>query len=140
MNNGLGDGVYMIAFTNEQYLTAPDRMPGVPLMLLPTDHEAGEQRWQVERTADGTHTIRIAGSNLFVSFDGEPDMHELVLLQERPRDWQILPTAEPDTHSVAVPNSDFRLGMSLLRIYPPRVALAPNYGDPYQAWFFKRIG
>lgn len=89
----------------------------------------------------GMYTIKATGdAGLYVGFDGEPDMHELALLLPEPRQWKPLPGAEPDTFSVAVPDAPMRLGLSLLRIYPPRIALAPEYGDPYQAWMFKNIG
>jgi hypothetical protein len=135
----LPDGIYQIAFTGEQLLSAPEIGPGAPLMLLP-DGGPGVQEWEVLRADDDTYTISARGARLYVSYDGEPDMHELAILLPERRSWRLLPGAEPDTYSVNVLDAPMRLGLSLLRIFPPRVALAPEYGDPYQAWTFKNIG
>jgi hypothetical protein len=133
------DGIYRIAFTHEQYLTASDNQPGTPLLLLPPGQTPGEQRWRIERNGDAC-AIRAAELSLYVGFDGDPDMHEMAILQPRPRLWRLEPGGESDTYSIGVPDTDpqLRLGMSLLRIFPPRVALAPAYGDMYQAWTLQK--
>ncbi|MGV9777723.1 hypothetical protein [Streptosporangium sp. NPDC003464] len=133
----ISDGVYRIQFTSEQLLTAPGNAPGAPICLLCPDPDL-TQTWQVRSVGDGRHTIRAADSQLYLSFDGEPDMHETALTQTEPRPWKLRPTQEADSFAIAVPDTDMRLGLSLLRIFPPRVALAPDYGDPYQAWTFTK--
>ncbi len=128
----VADGVYRIEFTYEQVLTAIDARPGGRLVLLPPG--AAPQDWDVRNVDGDAYTICLSGHPLFVSFDGAPDMHELALLQSERRLWQLVPGGEPGAFRIAVPDADMNLGMSLLRIYPPFIALAPNYGDPYQAW------
>ncbi|MER5755151.1 hypothetical protein [Streptomyces sp. NPDC002088] len=134
----LPNGLYQIAFTQEQLLTAIELRPGAPLVILPPDGDLA-QTWQVSSNGNGGHTISLPGTPSQVSYDGEPDMHELAILEPAPREWTLLPGAERDTYFISVPNAPMRLGMSLLRIYPPRVALAPEYGDPYQAWTFRNV-
>ncbi|MFD9320651.1 hypothetical protein ACFWDQ_23750 [Streptomyces sp. NPDC060053] len=135
----LADGIYQIAFTDEQLLTAPEPRPGVPLFLLPRGE--GLQEWQVSSNGkgNGNRVITIPEAPAHVSYDGEPDMHELALVLPEPREWNVVPAAKPDTYFINVTDAPMRLGLSLLRIFPPRVALAPEYGDPYQAWTFRKI-
>ena len=137
---GISEGVYQIEFTGHQLLSAPRPGPGDPLMLLPPGE--GTQEWRVRSDGNGGHTITASDAHLelFVSYDGEPDMHELTMLLPESRSWNLLPGSEPDTYAIGVPNAEMRLGLSLLRIFPPRVALAPDYGDPYQAWTFRKVG
>ncbi|MFD7937196.1 hypothetical protein ACFV4T_22150 [Streptomyces sp. NPDC059755] len=135
----LTNGLYQILFTNEQLLTAPDARPNAPLMLLP--QEGGlHQEWKVTSKGGDAYTISLPDGLMHVSYDGEPDMHEPALLRVEPREWNLIPGQEPDTYQIAVVDAPMRLGLSLLRIYPPRIALAPVYGDQYQAWIFKNIG
>ncbi|NUJ99768.1 hypothetical protein HRW23_23520 [Streptomyces lunaelactis] len=135
---GLPNGRYRIAFTNEQFLTAVEQGPGAPLMLLPPGSGLSEE-WEVRGNGNGTHTVRIPDVDAYVSFDGEPDMHEPALILPESREWRLIPGMEPGTYFIGVTDAPMRLGLSLLRIYPPRVALAPEYGDPYQAWTFQRV-
>ncbi|GCB48178.1 RICIN domain-containing protein [Streptomyces sp. NL15-2K] len=141
MAPGIPDGLYRINFTNEQLLTALEPAPGAPLVLLPRGN-GDTQEWRVRSDGNGLHTITAANAHLdlTVSYDGEPDMHEPALLLPDRRSWNLLPGNDPDTYLIGVPNAPMRLGMSLLRIFPPRVALAPEYGDPYQAWIFEKVG
>ncbi|WP_416976319.1 hypothetical protein [Streptomyces sp. T028] len=134
------DGLYQIAFTDEQLLTALGPEPGAPLALLPEGQ--GLQEWQVRSDGNSGHMISSISTHLplFVSYEGEPDLHELTMLRADERTWDLLPSAEPNSFRIGVPNAPMRLGMSLLRIFPPRVALAPEYGDPYQAWTFRKVG
>ncbi|MER5326960.1 hypothetical protein [Streptosporangium roseum] len=133
----ISDGAYRIHFTPEQLLTTSDTAPGVHIHLWPPDPDL-TQTWQVRSIDDGTHTIRAADSQLYLSFDGDPDMHVLALGKTEARSWKLRPGKEYDSFAITVPDTDMRLGLSLLKIYPPRVALAPNYGDPYQAWTFTK--
>ncbi|MCJ1678564.1 hypothetical protein MTF65_14635 [Streptomyces sp. APSN-46.1] len=133
----LPKGLYRIVFTHEQLLTTLGSEPGAPLVLLPPDSGL-TQTWQVQSNGNGTHTISADGQH--VSYDGDPDMHEPALLLPEPRQWQLIPAAEPGTYFIGVVDAPMRLGLSLLRIFPPRVALAPEYGDPYQAWTFQPVG
>ncbi|MCF3130134.1 hypothetical protein [Streptomyces olivochromogenes] len=136
----ISDGLYQIAFTDEQLLTAMGPGPGDPLMLLPPGD--GMQEWRVRSDGNSAYTIEATHAHLplFVSYEGDPDMHELTMLLSDERAWKLLPGHEPDSFAIAVPGAPMRLGMSLLRIFPPRVALAPEYGDPYQAWTFRKAG
>lgn len=134
----LPDGIYQIAFTGEQFLSAAEPQSEAQLILLP-EGGADVQAWEIRREGDA-YTIRALGEELFVSFEGDPEMHEIALLLPEPREWRLEPGTESDTYSINVLDAQMRLGMSMLRIFPPRVALAPEYGDPYQAWTFRKIG
>lgn len=133
----IADGVYHIRFTNEQLLTMLEPRPGTPLCLLPPDSGLG-QTWQVRSNGNGQHTISTTDSKLYVSFDGDPDMHEMAMVMPEERSWELRPAMDRDSFSIAVPEVPMQLGLSLLRIFPPHVALAPPYGDPYQAWTFTK--
>lgn len=135
----LPKGLYRIAFTNEQLLTTLGSEPGAPLVLLPPDSGL-TQTWQVQSNGNGNGTHTISAHGQHVSYDGDPDMHEPALLLPKPREWRLIAGEEPDTYSIGVVDAHMRLGLSLLRIFPPRVALAPEYGDQFQAWTFRPAG
>ncbi|GAA5185371.1 hypothetical protein GCM10023322_29190 [Rugosimonospora acidiphila] len=136
------DGLYQIGFPGAQLLTLPleTDQPGMPVLLLPPAGERDTQVWEIRAADGGNCTIRGKSSELYLGFDGEPDMQELVVGYSEPRQWQIDPGAEPGTYTVGVPDTKFRLGRSLLRVYPPRVALLPSMGDQFEAWFFLAAG
>ncbi|WP_406326519.1 hypothetical protein [Streptomyces sp. NBC_00203] len=60
-----------------------------------------------------------------------------------PRQWALYQSAEPRTFHVVVPGGpvngvELSLDLSLLRIYPPRIALRPlDVNDLRQAWTFQ---
>ncbi|MFF3940083.1 hypothetical protein [Streptomyces phaeofaciens] len=132
------DGLYQIIFTDQQFLTAPEPRPGAPLMLLPPDGGL-TQTWELRSDGNGSHTIGVPDAREQVSYEGDPDMHELAVLLPQPRIWNLIPGKEPGTYAIGVPDAELRLGMSLLRIYPPRVALAPDFGEKFQAWRFRPV-
>jgi hypothetical protein len=135
------DGSYQIGFPGEQLLTLPSGAdhPGSPVLILPPIGERDEQVWEVRGTDSGRYTIRSVGSPVYLGFDGDPDMQELVGGYPEPREWEIAPGLDPGTYTVGVPDTKFRLGRSLLRIYPPRVALSPSMGDQFEAWAFQLV-
>ncbi|WKX72113.1 hypothetical protein [Streptomyces sp. XD-27] len=134
----ISDGIYRIQFTNEQLLTSLDGSPGGPLVLL-SPGEGSTQDWIVENRGNGRCSIKDRDSNLYVSFEGEPDMHELAILLPEPRAWNLIPDKGRNSFIIGVEGAPMRLGMSLLKIFPPRVALAPEYGPQYQAWTFELV-
>lgn len=135
------DGVYWVSFTGEQLLSplGSGGNPGMPTVLLPPTGEPGLQQWQVQRTDNGTSTIRNLRTGMYLGFDGDPDQYEMARLYPEPREWQLTAGGEPNTFTIGVPDTDMRLGLSLLRIWPPHLALMPSLGDEYQAWTFRSV-
>jgi hypothetical protein len=87
------------------------------------------QTWQVS-FADGNYTMRNVGTGTYLGTDGPVDQPSWILPgASRPFGWTISegPDGDPDTYLVspsAMPGG-LRLAPSILRIWPPMVALAP---------------
>ncbi|WP_405922311.1 RICIN domain-containing protein [Streptomyces sp. NBC_00868] len=139
------NGTYMITRPPEQLLTMEGGAsePKTPVVLLPPTGNPGEQEWQVEVLSNGNCTIRNLRSETYLSYDGDPEMNKPVVGFPEPREWALYQSARPQTFHVVVPGGpvegvELALDLSLLRIFPPRIALRPlEVGDQRQAWTFQ---
>ncbi|MFE9636792.1 hypothetical protein [Streptomyces sp. NPDC006463] len=139
------NGIYTITRPNEQLLTLLEGAsePKTPVVLLPPTGKPGEQEWQLERLSNGNFTIRNLRSETYVSYDGDPETNKPVVGYPEPREWALYQSAEPHTFHVVVPGGpidgvELALDLSLLRIFPPRIALRPlDVSDRSQAWTFE---
>ncbi|MFE9636886.1 hypothetical protein [Streptomyces sp. NPDC006463] len=97
----------------------------------------------MEVLSNGNCTIRNLRSETYLSYDGDPEMNKLVVGFPEPREWALYKSARPHTFHVVVPGGpvegvELALDLSLLRIFPPRMALrALEVGDQGQAWTFQ---
>ncbi|MFI6444629.1 hypothetical protein [Kitasatospora sp. NPDC050543] len=139
------NGVYSISRPNEQLLTLEggSEQPGTPAIVLPPTGQPGEQEWQVEHLPNGNVTIRNLRSETFLGFEGDPKPNSQVAGFPEPREWVLYQSAEPFTFHVVVPGGpvdgdELAMDLSLLRIFPPRVALRPlDVNELRQAWRFE---
>lgn len=135
-------GTYQITRPGEQLLTMEGGAsePKTPVVVLPPTGTPGEQEWQLEVLSNGNCTIRNLGSETYLSFDGEPEVNKPVVGYPEPREWALYQSAQPFAFHVVVPGGpvdgeELALDLSLLRIFPPRVALRPlEVQDQRQAW------
>ncbi|MEY2233879.1 MULTISPECIES: RICIN domain-containing protein [Streptomyces] len=139
------NGTYTITRPPEQLLTLLDGAPEpkTPVVLLPPTGNPGEQEWQLEKLSNGNYTIRNLRSETYVSYDGDPEMNKPVVGYPEPREWALYQSDQPHTFHVVVPGGpvdgeELALDLSLLRIFPPRIALRPlDVSNRRQAWTFQ---
>lgn len=139
------NGVYTITRPPEQLLTMEGGAsePKTPVVLLPPTGTPGEQEWQLEELGNGNCTIRNLRSETYLSYDGDPEMNKPVVGYPEPREWALYQSAQPHAFHVVVPGgpvdgAELALDLSLLRIFPPRMALRPlDVSDRRQAWTFQ---
>ncbi|MFF7991546.1 hypothetical protein ACFZDG_17345 [Kitasatospora xanthocidica] len=135
------NGVYAISRPGEQLITLME--PKDLAVVLPPTGEPGHQEWQVEGRPDGTVTIMSVAHGTYLTYDSDPNLNEMIMGSPEPRPWALYQSAEPFTFHVVVPGGpidgqELALDLSLLRIFPPRLALRPlNVADQRQAWRFE---
>ncbi|KJY28307.1 hypothetical protein, partial [Streptomyces sp. NRRL S-495] len=127
---------------NEQLITLME--PKDLAMLLPPTGEPGQQEWQVEGLADGNVTIKNLRHGTYLTYDSDPNINEMIMGSTEPRPWALYQASEPFAFHIVVPGGpiegyELALDLSLLRIFPPRLALRPlEVNDRRQAWKFAR--
>ncbi|MFF8271673.1 hypothetical protein ACF059_30455 [Streptomyces sp. NPDC016562] len=139
------NGTYMITRTRDDLLTLEggSSEPKSPVVVLPPTGNPGEQEWQVEQLGNGTCTLRNLRSETYLSFDGAPEVNNEVVGYPEPRPWELRQSERPDAFHVVVPGGkvdgeELALDLSVLDIFPPRVALRPlAVSDQDQAWTFQ---
>ncbi len=121
------DGIYTVMGPGGQLTTMPD----MGVVLLPPQDDRTQQQWTVAFTS-GNYTVRNAATGLYLGNDGDPDQEAMqVRGTRRPVPWQLSagPDDDPRTYLLtsAASHMGLMLGMSLLRIFPPQLAiLAPG--------------
>ncbi|MFI6847872.1 hypothetical protein OG535_04735 [Kitasatospora sp. NBC_00085] len=134
------NGVYAISKPQEQLVTLME--PKDLAMLLPPTGNPGEQEWEVQGLDDGNVTIKNLRHGTYLTYDSDPNVNEMIMGSTEPRPWALYQAAEPFSFHVVVPGgpiegTELALDMSLLRIFPPRLALRPlEVGNQRQAWRF----
>jgi hypothetical protein len=132
----------MITRPGEQLLTLLDGSsePKTPVVLLPPTGNPGEQEWQVEVLKNGNCTIRNLRGKTYLGFDGDPEPNKPICGFPDAREWALYQSAEPFTFHIVVPGGpidgeELAVDLSLLRIFPPRIALRPlEVSNMRQAW------
>lgn len=135
------NGTYGIAKRQEQCLTLPDAK--APAVVLPPTGQPGEQEWQVEGLSNGNVTIKNLRHDTYLSFDGMPEINNMLRGSSQATEWRLQQSAAPFTFHIVVPGGpvdgiELAVDLSLLRIFPPMTALRPL--DPTsqdQAWRFE---
>ncbi|MCT9004917.1 hypothetical protein [Streptomyces rhizosphaerihabitans] len=141
------NGTCVITRPGEQMLTMEGGAsePKTPVVLLPPTGSPGEQEWQLENLSNGNCTMRNIESGTYLSFDADPEANKPIAGFPDPREWVLYPGAMPNTFHIVVPGGpvdgyELALDLSLLRIFPPRLALRPlNVGEARQAWMFRSV-
>ncbi|MEU9110510.1 hypothetical protein AB0D04_01615 [Streptomyces sp. NPDC048483] len=112
-------------------------------MLLPPNGNPGDQEWEVQSASNGNCTIRNLRSGTYVGYNGDPQPNMQVAGYGEPREWVLQQSAEPFSFHIVVPGGpvdgqELALDLSLLRIFPPRIAVRPlEVNDQRQAWYFE---
>ncbi|WP_328412197.1 hypothetical protein [Nocardia sp. NBC_00403] len=137
-------GVYSISRSGNRLLTFEHGAEkGSPAVLLPPTGQPGIQEWEVRIDSNGNVTIRNLQSQTYLGYEADPQLNMPVGSYPEPREWALYQSAEPFTFHVVVPGGpiegrELTLDESLLRIYPPRIALRPlDVHDLRQPWRFE---
>jgi hypothetical protein len=131
------DGIYTVMGPGGQ-LT----MPGMGVVLLPP-HDDGTQQWTVESDS-GNYTVQNVATRLYLGNDGDPDQEAMQVRGTRqPVPWQLSagPDDDPNTYMLtsAASSDGLVLSMSLLRIYPPQLAILPPGRYYTTEWAFTPV-
>ncbi len=132
------NGVYAISRPGEQLLTLMGAKEAA--VILPPNGNPGEQEWAVESLSNGNVTIRNLKEQTYLGYDGDPSSNMPTMGRSEPQEWALYQSAEPFAFHIVVPGgpvdgTELALDMSLLRIFPPRLALRPlDVSNQRQAW------
>ncbi|WP_378731951.1 hypothetical protein [Nocardia brasiliensis] len=129
-------GVYAISRPQEQLLTLQRTESPTPIVVLPPTGEPGTQEWEVHQLDNGNVTIRNLASQTYLGYDANPQRIDHF---PEPKEWNLIPAAEPFTYYIVVPDgTELAVDLSMLRIFPPTVALRPlESSNQHQAWKFE---
>jgi hypothetical protein len=119
-------------------LTILDRSAGV--VLLPPEDDT-TQHWTLAFDS-GTYTLQNVEIGLYLGNDGDPnDTSMMVKGTRQPFTWQLSTGTddEPNTYVLtsAAASAGLALTISLLRIYPPRLAILDPHNFSVVEWTFK---
>jgi hypothetical protein len=118
-------------------LLTAGRGPGVS-MWEPGGDPA--QIWLVSSDA-GAYTLRNAATGVFLGTDGDPGQHAMIVKgTAEPFAW-TLSTGQDDDETTYVLTSagDLVLSLSLLRLFPPLVAILPPADFSIVEWAFDPV-
>ena len=132
------DGTYNVRGPGGQ-LTMDSAFPGVA--MLPPDGESTQQ-WNVASESGG-YTLRSVASGLYLGSDGDPNQPAMTVRgTKQPFAWKLSTGQDADetTFVLTSASSDgLVLSMSLLRIFPPLVAILPPRDYSTVEWAFARV-
>ncbi|MDA3645937.1 RICIN domain-containing protein [Saccharopolyspora indica] len=132
-------GTYQIGLGTSSFgevLTVPwDAAPGEPVVLLPRGE--GAQVWVIAPKGDG-YTIQSAQSGQYLGVQEEAGPHRLAVVTPQPYTWDLSTASRSDRVHIA--SGQFRLDVSPLLIFPPRVDVQWARDGIGQEWQLTRIG
>lgn len=135
----LPDGTYTVMGPGGQISMGGD-FPGVTL-LPPSGDQA--QQWKAAFDS-GTYTLRSVAPDLYLGNDGDPDNPSMMITgTETPFAWK-LSTGDDDNEETyvltsAASNDGLVLSISLLRIYPPQLAILDPGAFRTVEWTFNPV-
>ncbi|KAK9760932.1 hypothetical protein K7432_014565 [Basidiobolus ranarum] len=140
VNVAVPQGVYSIERPQNQLITARESRPTSPAFLLPPTGNPSEQEFEISRNLDGTVSIRNIRSGLYLS--SKNVVNSLITLETQPKSWTLAQGVEPSNYVILLPGGPVDgqvlvIDMSLLRIFPPRLALRPFNPENVQRQQFR---
>jgi ricin-type beta-trefoil lectin protein len=133
------DGTYHVRGPGGQ-MTMAEGFPGVA--MLPPDGESTQQ-WKVA-SASGGYTLRSVTSGLYLGSDGDPNQPAMIVKGTKQAFIWNLSTGEDSDETTyvltsAASSDGLVLSMSLLRIFPPLVAILPPRSYSTVEWAFDPV-
>ncbi|MER7011099.1 RICIN domain-containing protein [Saccharopolyspora sp. NPDC000359] len=135
-------GTYQIGFAASSFgevLTEGGAEPGTPALLLPRGQ--GHQDWLITPNGQG-YTIQNAHSGRYLGVESEPSQHRYAVASAAPHTWNLVSSPQGDRVRIASygPEGEFRLDVSPLLIFPPRVDVQHARDGIGQDWQLTRVG
>jgi hypothetical protein len=132
----ISDGTYTVRGPGG-LLTMATAFPG--MAMLPPEG-GSTQQWKVAAESDG-YTVRSVASDLYLGADGDPDEPQMIVKGTgQPFVWTLSTGMDDDETTYvlrsAASSDGLVLSMSLLRIFPPLVAILPPSGYRTVEWAF----
>lgn len=133
------DGTYHVRGPGGQ-MTMAGGFPGVA--MLPPDGESTQQ-WKVASESSG-YTLRCVASGLYLGSDGDPNDPAMIVKGTKQAFTWNLSTGEDSDETTfvltsAASSDGLVLSMSLLRIFPPLVAILPPRSYSTVEWAFDPV-
>ena len=118
----ISDGTYRVRGPGG-YLTDAGGFPGICVL----QNGAGDQEWEVACEA-GDYTVRNTASGLYLGGEGDPNEPLMIVKgTKQPFQWKLSTGEDADETTYvltsAASSDGLVLSMSLLRIFPPLVAI-----------------
>jgi hypothetical protein len=134
----ISDGTYMVRGPGG-LLTMDSGLPGMA-MLPPRD--GSSQEWKVAAESGG-YTVRGVLSGLYLGADGDPNDPQMAVKgTSQPFVWTLSSGDDDDETTYvltsAASSDGLVLSMSMLRIFPPLVAILPRDYRPFE-WAFDAV-
>lgn len=135
-DQNLPDGTYKVRGPGGLLTMRPER----PVWMLEDDGDPS-QLWNLQSA--GAVTLRSVATDLYLGSDGDAnDPQMMVRGSEKPFEWTLSEGHDDDerTHLLtsSASSEGLVLTMSLLRIFPPHVAILPPNYRPFE-WVFERV-
>ena len=113
-------------------MTLSDGLPGVA--MLPPDGKPSQQ-WKVACDDDNMYTVASVATGLYLGSDVRDEMQMIVKGTKTPYPWWFEDGPDDDETTHILMAGNLVLAMSILRIYPPLVAILPR-SDRFVEWAF----
>ncbi|KAG8705908.1 hypothetical protein FRC09_002696 [Ceratobasidium sp. 395] len=124
---------------NENLLTMEDGNDGTPLIIVPATGNPGEQEWVIEHDeSENTVVIRNLKHDKYIGVK-EPYSNASVLATSTPYKFNLEDAGDQNTYNVYTKgeSENMYLSMSMLRMYPPQVALLERRLAGDKPWTFR---
>ncbi len=139
------DGIYAVMGAGGRLAMPTEQMgPGNIALLPPASPGDKTQQWDVRSGADSC-TLRNVATGAYLGSDRDLDGPIMMLSgSDKPVPWVFIdgPDGDPDSYLLlaAASGGNLVLAPSLLRIYPPPLAVLPRQASYPFAWTFAKVG
>lgn len=138
------DGIYAVMGAGGQLTMPTQRMGPGSIMLLPPEPSDETQQWDVKSSSNG-YTLQNVATGSYLGSDGDLDSPVMVLNGSgEPVPWVFIdgPDGDPNSYILlsAASGGNLVLAPSLLRIYPPQLAILPRQASYPFEWTFAKVG
>lgn len=138
------DGTYVVMGAGGQVTMPTQRMGPGSIMLLPPDPSDKTQQWAVRSSSD-SYTLQNVATGSYLGSEEDSGGPVMVLNGSgRPVNWVLVDGPDGEANSFILIPADSGGGLvlapSLLRIYPPQLAILPRQESYPFEWTFAQVG
>jgi hypothetical protein len=143
-DNIIPDGTYTLMGPGGQLTMPTQRMGPGSIILLPPNGSDETQQWAVKSNSD-SYTLRNVATGSYLGSDEDSNGPVMILNgTKKPVNWLLAGGPDDDPNSYILASADSGGGLvlapSLLRIYPPQLAILPQYQTYPFEWTFAKVG